>query len=393
MNILVVHCRYRISGGEDRVVAGDIRLLREMGHRVIPYMMSNSILDGMGTAARIKSVAGYLYPSRQRRELMRIAEQNSADVIWVHNTLWIGGTAPYEAGRLCNIPVIQTVHNFRFLCPNGICYRKGRICRDCMGSFPCGLHNSVLHGCYRHSRLLSAVIALNIKKLRRELTQNVKLVCVSEHQRRMLLEHIRGLNPRMVYIKRNGYGKEGPSSPYGERKNRFIYAGRLTESKGIRELLEAWKEICGKMGETAPELLICGAGELSEYTEGYIRDNGLDKVRYAGELPGREILELMGDSKALIYPTRWYEGEPVAITEAYSCKTPVIGTDIGGVSEMISDGLTGRLLSYDDMISDIVDAVTGWEDGFSYEADGISGFSERFSKESSIKAIKAIFEQ
>ena len=123
MNILIVHCRYRISGGEDRVVADDMALLRETGHNVIPYILSNSVLDGMGAPARIRSVLGYLCPTKQRRELVRIIKQNSVDVIWVHNTLWLLGTAPYEAGMLCGIPVIQTVHNFRLLCPSGL-YRQ-----------------------------------------------------------------------------------------------------------------------------------------------------------------------------------------------------------------------------------------------------------------------------
>ncbi|MBR1524751.1 MAG: glycosyltransferase family 1 protein, partial [Lachnospiraceae bacterium] len=92
MNILVVHCSYRISGGEDRVVSCDIKLLREMGHKVVPYISSNKILDGAGTLARIKYVAAYLYPAKQRQEIIRIIKKDQIDVIWVHNTLWTLGT-------------------------------------------------------------------------------------------------------------------------------------------------------------------------------------------------------------------------------------------------------------------------------------------------------------
>ena len=391
MNILVVHCRYRISGGEDRVVSCDIKLLREMGHKVVPYISSNKILDGAGTIARVKCVAAYLYPAKQRQEIIRIIKKDQIDVIWVHNTLWTLGTAPYEAGKKCGIPVIHTLHNFRLLCPNGICYREGHICRDCIGRNPLCLHNSVKRGCYRNSRLLSAVIAFNIIKQRKSLKDHVKLVCVSEFQRKLILKSLKGLNPKKVYIKHNFVSSTVNSKTYSERSNRFIYAGRLTESKGIKELLCAWK-ILEKDMPDAPELLICGTGELAGFADEFIQENRLRHVKRTGEISGEEVSGLMADSKALIYPTRWYEGEPVAIIEAYYAGTPVIATDIGGVSEMILEGRTGIKLSYDDQISDIVNIISNWDRLYTYDIDSICRFSGKFSKNSSIKAIRAILE-
>ena len=195
----------------------------------------------------------------------------------------------------------------------------------------------------------------------------------------------------MVYIKHNHFQSSEPCKPYADRRNRFLYAGRLTESKGIGELLAAWRLIGMKMKE-APELTICGAGELSDYIDRYIAENRIKNVSSLGELPAKEVYALMDDSKALIYPTRWFEGEPMAIIEAYDRGTPVIATDIGGVSEMIADGITGRKLSYDDMVRDIADIVTGWDDGFRYDADAIRGFASAFSRDNSIKAINAILE-
>ncbi|MBO5551728.1 MAG: glycosyltransferase family 4 protein, partial [Lachnospiraceae bacterium] len=295
MNILVIHCRYRIFGGEDRVVADDAALLRKMGHNVITYTLSNEVLNEMGIAARIRSVIDYLHPVKQRRGIIRMIKKHSADVIWVHNTLWMYGTAPYEAGRICGVPVIQTVHNYRLLCPNGICYRKGSICRDCIGKFPKGLHNAIFRRCYRNSAVLTAAIALNIKKQQKALRNNIRIVCVSEHQRKLLLGSVKGLNPKEVYIKRNSINAAHPFRPYGERGNRFLYAGRLTESKGIKELLTAWKSIEMKMNGDAPGLVICGAGELSEYIDRYISENRLRHVINQGELPKERVHALMAD--------------------------------------------------------------------------------------------------
>ncbi|HBB59408.1 MAG TPA: glycosyltransferase family 1 protein, partial [Lachnospiraceae bacterium] len=132
MNILLVHCRYRIAGGEDEVAAGDRRLLEKMGHTVHTLYRSNEELDGMGAIGRLRSTLGYVYSASAGKEYVKLIRERSIDAVWVHNTLWMIGGAIYEAAAECGVPVIQTVHNYRMLCPCGTMYRNGKICRECL---------------------------------------------------------------------------------------------------------------------------------------------------------------------------------------------------------------------------------------------------------------------
>lgn len=117
----------------------------------------------------------------------------------------------------------------------------------------------------------------------------------------------------------------------------FIYVGRLDELKGIKVLFEAWK----MMGESAPELIVCGIGPLEEWCKEYIKENQLTNIDMRGKVENTEAKKLIAQSEALILPTLWYEGFPMVIVEAYSAGTPVIGSDIGNVGCLIEDGVTG----------------------------------------------------
>ncbi len=399
MNILVVHCRYRIRGGEDAVVENDIKILREMGHHTSSYILSNNSLDEMGIAGRIKAAAEYVFPLRQTLIIKRIIKEKKIDVIWVHNTLWMTGTAAYEAGRACHIPVIQTIHNYRLFCPNGICFRNGKTCCDCMReASSAGLMNSVRHGCYRGSRILSLFVAAGLIRARNKgLYDNIRFVCLSEFQKYMLARAVPGIREDRIYIKHNHAARDVKGVKYQDRKNRFVYVGRLTREKGIPELLEAWRMLERQAGEednaAVPELVICGGGDLEEYVRKYIDTHHLHYVNYMGELPNKEAMAVTADAKSLIYPTRWFEGEPMSIIEAYMLGTPVIATDIGGVTELVEDGITGRLISYDGAVRGMVDIIQEWDRSFVYNEERMSEIADKFSKQNTVKSIKTILKQ
>lgn len=382
------------------MVENDIRILKEMGHRIVPYILSNSALDEMGMAGRIRTALEYVFPIRQTAIIKKIIREKKIDAVWVHNTLWMTGTAAYEAGRDCHIPVIQTVHNYRLLCPNGLCLRKGRICCDCIygagsGKGRGGPVNAVIHGCYRGSRILSLFVAAGLIRARsKKLYRDVRFVCLSGFQKHLITGAVPGISEDNVFIKHNHVECDIKAIPYPNRKNRFIYAGRLAREKGIPELLKAWRLIesrakrTGAKEEDIPELLICGGGPLSEYVRRYTERHGLHYVNYIGELPPDEVPGMIASCRALIYPTRFFEGEPMSVIEAYMTGTPVIASDTGSVSELVCDGVTGRLISLDGTVKELVDIIINWS--ASYDPDRILEFSGRFSKENQISSIKAI---
>ena len=291
--------------------------------------------------------------------------------------------------------MIQTVHNFRLVCPCGILYREaqkvkltgghcgGNECRECMTS---GLHNAIKHKCYRDNMILTAIIAAALKRQRRlGIYSRISFACLSELQRDILLDANIGIDPRGVYIKRNHSSCNHTWIPYSERDNTFVYAGRLESNKGIAELLEAWrtleKEVYINQKEGCPALIICGSGELSGYVRKSIDSHDLHYVNYIGNIGHKSVTELLSKARALIYPTGMIEGQPMTIVEAYETGTPVIATDTGNAGAMVEDGRTGRHIQTDDMINNIVNIIRKWNSDYTYNETALKEKAELYSPE------------
>lgn len=420
MNILLVHCKYRMTGGEDTVVSCDRRLLEEMGHKVSCYICSNEELAGMDMQERMMTAAGYISSSRAKTKYTDLIRSTCPDVIWVHNTLWMISTALYEAAGECGIPVIQTVHNYRLVCPSGILYREdkdpegdgGSMCKECIHK---GLLCSVRHKCYRDNAILSALIAMALKRQRRlGIYRNMYFACLSGTQKKILLDAGIGIDPHKVFIKRNHIYDLGHSDEecvkdegisYKDRRNLFVYAGRLEENKGIKELLGAWlmlddsakQDDCDMTqspdcARECPELVIMGEGSLVGYVKEFIKDHHLEHVRFSGHVGRAEVRHSLAEAKALIYPSKWYEGQPMTITESYACHTPVIVSDIGNAADMVDEGVTGMHADHRNLAEGIRDIVSRWDEIFSYNKEAIEEKAALYSPKSAVETTAAILD-
>lgn len=337
-NVLIVHNYYQIPGGEDSVVHNEKKLLEQHGHKVIVYSRNNRELNTMSKWKKAFLPINTIFSLRTYRDIRRIIRQEQIDLVHVHNTLNLISPSVYYAACSMHKPVVQTIHNFRLLCPAATFYRNGGICEDCVTK---GLRCAVQHGCYRGSKLqtLACVISTTIHRWT-GIYRKLSYICLTDFNREKLLQ-LRGIRPEQILVKPNFTWEQEQGQIITERKNQYLFAARLDELKGIKELLEAWKEL----GDAAPKLLVCGSGSLEEWCRTYIADNHLDMVHLMGQLPVEEVKRLVSESKVLILPTRWYEGFPMTIVEAYSVGTPVIGPNMGNVGRLIEDGKTG--LVYD----------------------------------------------
>lgn len=144
--VLLVHDYYQVPGGEDVVVANEKHLLETHGHAAALYARRNEEISRMGALEKIRSALGMFFSIRTYREVRRSIRENRISLVHVHNTLPLIGPAVYYAAFREGVPVVQTVHNFRLLCPNALFYRDGHICEDCTKK---GLHCAVKHRCYR----------------------------------------------------------------------------------------------------------------------------------------------------------------------------------------------------------------------------------------------------
>ena len=330
-NILIVHNYYQIPGGEDTVVANEKKMLEDHGHKVIFYTRSNNELKNMGLFKKLLLPLTTIYNPRTARDIKRIIKEEKIDIVHVHNTLTLISPAVYYAALRMKKPVVQTIHNFRLLCPGATFYRDGHICEDCVSK---GLGCALKHKCYRGSFLQTLICVLSTKIHRwTGIYGKINYICLTEFNKEKLLQ-LKGIKGESVFVKPNFVDRKAEIKV--KRKDQFVFAGRLDKLKGIDLLLTAWKE----MGESTPKLVVCGTGPMEDWCKAYVRENNLN-VEMRGYLPNEETLEIIGESRALILPTQWYEGFPMTIVEAYSVGTPVICTDIGNCGCVVEEGVTG----------------------------------------------------
>ncbi|GAB1800831.1 glycosyltransferase [Priestia megaterium] len=203
--ILIVHNYYQIPGGEDTVVANEQRLMEQNGFEVLLYSRNNSELKTMNKFKKFFLPITTIFSIKTYREIKRIIKQNKIDVVHVHNTLSLISPSVYYAAFSTKIPVIQTIHNFRLLCPGALFYRDNKICEDCVDK---GLKCAISNKCYRGSRVqtLGCVLTLKIHRLLGTY-KRINYICLTEFNKEKLLLLNKGekqvIDPNKVFVKPN----------------------------------------------------------------------------------------------------------------------------------------------------------------------------------------------
>ena len=339
--VLLVHNFYCVPGGEDTVFAQERRLLEEAGYRVLCYTRHNDEIAAAPWWRKLLLPVATLFNLRTFCELRRLIRREGVQLVHVHNTLALISPAVYAAAASCGVPVVQTVHNYRLLCPQGTCYREGAVCEDCLQR---GLGAALGRRCYRESRVQTALCALNLWLQRRCGVYNkLFFICLTDFNRSKLLQ-LPGVRPERVVVRPNSAPRLGEPLPPEQREG-FLFAGRLCVLKGLRVLLQAWR-LLEQEGD-APLLRICGGGELDEECRGYVREHRLQRVVFCGALPHDELQQLLRQSRALILPTQLYEGFPMVIAEAFAAETPVLCSALGNAGSLVCEGETGMRFRHD----------------------------------------------
>lgn len=382
--ILQVHNYYQIPGGEDTVVANEKKLLEDHGHEVVQYSRNNSELKEFSKFRKLLLSFTTIFNPRTYKEVKRIIREQDIDIVHVHNTLNLISPAVYYAALSCKVPVVQTVHNFRLLCPGATFYRDKHICEDCVKY---GLGCAVKHGCYRDSKAQTLVCVLNTWIHRfTKIYGKLNYICLTEFNKEKLLS-LKQIKSEQISIKPNFVVNETPTIPYENRPNQYIFAGRLDKLKGINILFEAWKQI----GESAPTLIVCGTGPMEDWCRDFVANNKIGNIEMRGFVPNNEAKDLIANSKALILPTQWYEGFPMTIVEAYSVGTPVIGSDLGNTGSVVEEGTTGAKFEYNSCNS-LIDAVRRILNyGSEISSTTKAAYAEKYSDEQNYLVLEAIY--
>ena len=333
MKILLVHCHYRLPGGEDAVFAAERAMLERHGHEVLVYERSNEEAAHGLPKALLPLHA--IWNRAAAHDVKRIIQTKNVDAVHIHNTLLLLSPAVVRAAKHTGVPVVQTLHNFRLFCPNGILLRGGQVCEDCPHH---GLACAVRHRCYRGSLAQTLVVAAAYGLHRLLGTwRGVTMVALTEFDRRKLLEFNR-LHPmfdadRLVVKPNLVCVPDGPVTPWEPRKNQMLFAGRLEELKGLRTVLEAWR----LLGDAAPTLLVAGEGPLGDWA----RAQNLPNVRFLGQLSRTELHARMAESRAVVAASLCYESFALVPAEAHALGTPVLASDLGNVGASVQPGVDG----------------------------------------------------
>jgi glycosyltransferase involved in cell wall biosynthesis len=330
--ILTIHNRYQIRGGEDECHEAEVKLLQQMGHEVEVHEENNDQVAALG---KLNLVTRTIWSQEAYQAIQRRLQQRQCDVVHVQNFFPLISPSVYYAAKNQGVPVVQTLHNYRLLCPNALFFRDGQICEDCVGKFvPLP---GVLHRCYRNNLAASGGVAtmLSVHRAMNTWAEMVDMyVALTEFARQKFIAG--GLPAEKIMVKPNFVH---PDPGLGEGTGGYaLFVGRLSVEKGLDTLLAAWEHL----GKHLP-LKIVGDGPLANQVMEAAKR--LPQVEWLGRKSMAEVHELMGEAMFLVFPSQWYETFGRVAIEAFSRGTPVVAADIGAIAELVDRNRTGLKFS------------------------------------------------
>jgi glycosyltransferase involved in cell wall biosynthesis len=329
MKILQIHNTYQHSGGEEVVVAAEYEMLQQYGHEVHQWIIKNSGLDHVSLLTKAKLSLQSIWSTKSYTQIRQKLRELKPDVVHVHNTMPLISPSVYSACHDEQIPVVHTLHNYKLICPGAYLYRQGKVCEECIGKkvpYP-----AIANSCYRGSAAQTtvAVAGLAVNNYIKTYQRKVNIyIALTQFARQKFIDA--GLPPEKIAVKPNFVSTD---IHLGQHQGGYaLFVGKLVKYKGIETLLKAWH----LLDENIP-LKIVGQGPL----EILLKSNLPNNVEYLGALARDEVLSLMQDASLLIFPSEWYEGFPMTITEAFATGLPVIASRIGGIPEIVKEGYSG----------------------------------------------------
>lgn len=334
MKVLSVHTHYQQPGGEDESAASEVALMRSRGHEVVEYREHNDRIEEL---SRLRMAARTVWSHESYERVRKLIRDTGPNVMHVQNFFPLISPSVYYAAAAEQVPVVQSLRNYRLLCVNAQFFRDGRVCEDCLGkAVP---WSGVVHACYRGSRAASAVVA-SMTGAHRALgtwAHSVAVyVAMTEFSRQKFIQG--GLPADRLVVKPN-FVNPDPGFRGGPRHH-ALFVGRFSPEKGIWTLLRAWQR-----GPGIP-LLMIGDGPLYPEVERFIQEKGLaDSIRLVGRVSRSRTMEIMGEASFLVFPSECHETFGRVAVEAFACGVPVLASRLDALADTIKDGRTGILFA------------------------------------------------
>ena len=335
MKVLLAHNHYHPPSGENIVFNNEKELLRKYGVEVVTYERSNTEIDEFGPYQKVKLALTAVWSKNTYAQISKLIQQTSPQIAHFHNTFPLISPSAYAACQDHGVPVVQTLHNYRLICPGAMLHRNGHPCEDCVGK---NLFQAVLHRCYKNSFFATAALCRMLQKNRRRGTYHKlvnRYIALSDFAvSRMTMG---GFPKHKFIVKPNFLPSITTLETTPDKKRGYaIYAGLLSKEKGVRTLVPAWKHI-----DYLP-LKVIGDGPLRRELEKEAERYGLN-IEFLGYRSHEEVIKIVQQASLQVIPSEWYETFGMVVIEAYQCGIPVVASRIGSLAEIVIDGQSGLL--------------------------------------------------
>jgi glycosyltransferase involved in cell wall biosynthesis len=383
MKILIAHNSYQQAGGEDAVVSAEIDLLRAHGNEVLTYHRNNNeIIEQSSLSTAVSAI----WSRQSVEDMKKICAQFRPDILHSHNTFPLISPSLYWFASKQKIPIVQTLHNFRFICPQAMFLRDGKICEDCLGKVP---WRAVMRACYHGSSLQSAVVVNMLMAHRAGGSYKNRVqayIAMNDFCKKKFVAG--GLPEKLIHIKSN-FVRAG-RHPDWESRHGGIFIGRLSEEKGIDVLINAVEKIriARMRQQSLPLIKVVGTGPLSTDVIPVFKDD------YLAKRNANEIFSLLHSAQFLIAPSTCYESCPLVVAEAFSSGVPVIGSRHGGLAEMVTDGVNGLLFNpgdSDDLAEKIIWAQDHPKEMLTMGKAAYQEYLSKYTSERNYEILMAIY--
>jgi glycosyltransferase involved in cell wall biosynthesis len=328
MKVGIVHTAYLQKGGEDIVVEQEYQLLQRNNIPVSILYFKNA----SGMMAQVKSYLGSAFNMRSYRTISKWIADEKPDVIHVHNWHYEASPSVFRAAKHKGVPVVHTLHNYRLLCPSGTLIRNNQLFLNSINAgFP---WSAVKHRVYRNSYIQTFLLAFTVwlHKVGGTWANINKFIVLTDNAKEVFKASKFRFTEEQIAVKPNFIPYIPSAGAEEKRGTHFLFVGRLSEEKGIQILLDAF-------ANSEYSLRIIGTGPMQERVNEYA--GRYTNIQYLGFQNQQYILNELKRCTAFIFPSIWYEGNPLTIIESLACGTPVIASGIGAMKSMITDQYNG----------------------------------------------------
>lgn len=380
LKILSVNKYHKLKGGSETIFFGEMHALIQAGHSVIPFSMhdTNNLpseyseffintvdYEKPGLKNKLSAAGKVLYSFEAKRKISALLDKHPVDLAHLHIFQHQISPSILSPLRKKKIPVVASLHDLKPICGNYKMFVKGSICEKCKG----GRHYQMtLNRCNKGSFAASLVNTMEMyfHGMAGYYDQIDIFIAVSEFYRQKMIEY--GFSPDKVvclpsFVDASSFTPANPSR-VGDY---MLYFGRLTEEKGILTFIKAAAK------NPNIEHIIVGTGPEESLLRNFVEQNVITNVTFSGFQSGEKLADLVSQARAVVVPSEWYENSPLTVLEAMAYARPVIGSDIGGIPELICDGKDGLLFpaGNEDELADRIQYL--WAHGEAADSMGVNG--------------------